>query len=223
MNKIVLVTIFILLSLMSLKGQSFELGLVGSPNYAYRRAHSEKDLKFLYEGEKPRVGFGYGVAIIHRFTEKLAIETGIRYVRMGYSYGKQTVTNDDQTQKKVIESFHQFDFLNVPVKTELILFNNRNLSPIVKIGMNNYFFVGEWVEVDNNKESTNISSVRGYQPGISVSLGVSARINNCITGYFSPTLDYFPYSLYRPKDPVKKYLFSVGAELILSYRFSKGK
>jgi len=100
------------------------------------------------------------------------------------------------------------------------LLENENVSPFIKLGLNNYFSVGEWIESENSKEKTNISSVNKYQLGLSIGIGMIGKLNDRLNCFFSPNVNFLPFSLYGSDGSIEKYLFSIGGELSITYKLN---
>lgn len=106
-------------------GQGIEVGIVASPNYSYRTVQSGLNYKPFYEGEKSMFGSEIGLLIVHRLNERLAVGSGVLYSQMGYSYGEINLTDDNRLPKRTFEARQRFDFLNFPVKIQIIVNKNK--------------------------------------------------------------------------------------------------
>jgi hypothetical protein len=202
-------------------GQKLEIGIIANPNYSYRVFKADEDMKLLFGGEKPTIGYELGVFTLIPINENIGIESGMRYSRMGFSFGKISTFNDDGSFHSSFYAQQQYDFLNVPIKAKFKFFKDRKFSLESKIGINNNIFLTEQSKSDGVWYKNESSTVKKYQLGVSAGIGTSTLIGKNFKVYFIPTVNYCPMSLYGNDVRAKRYLYNLGAEFIVTYQFSK--
>ncbi len=182
--------------------------------------NANKDFKFLYEIEKPIFGYEFGLCILKKIGGRFSLESGVRYSKMGFSQGKVNIL--DGSEEREFTLIHRFDFVNVPLKVQMNFISNSLITPIAKVGINNNIFINEFVnDFEGNWHENKAFNNRKYQPAISIGMGILVPIGDRFKGTLLPNLNHSLVSIDKTNPPIKRHLYSISVEMMVSYNLGK--
>lgn len=221
----------------------FSLGLVVSPQYAYRTLENRdgsSSSNFIFDArndfEIPKFGYNAGFSFCYNFSHRFALETGLLYSNKGYQIGGSSLIFGDLFDRrrgfvynisgfpidgKLIYSYH---YLDVPVKLN-VLTGKRKLRFLFTAGITANILLSAGVVFDGkdasgkrfrNKYTYTYSDYRPFCLSPVLGAGVSWLLSK---RYELRAVPVFSYGIIPIIDaPITARLWCVGLDINLNYR-----
>ncbi len=223
----------------------FLAGLVFSPDYCYRKLASDDQDKSIVQLrdtiETAKFGYSAGMQIHYYFRKRISFETGFIVSDKGEKTKKYPLTFGDMidprygfiypvttasgpTLKYMVFNYHYY-YLSIPLKINYTL-AYKKLKMFPSIGLSTDFYLTNKTTLilifsDNSKhrkQSKNkLINCNAVNFSIVTGLGVSYDLNSRITLVVQP--EYRRSLSPIENTPIKEYLYSVGVNTGLYYRF----
>jgi hypothetical protein len=179
--------------------------------------------------EIPKYGFTYGINYVRKFKNKYFLKIGLLYSDKGYNT-KNLILNSGQTisTEPIKEfNFYHFNYIDIPIKLNRRIWVTGNASMIyVSAGVSTNVFLSQKTNItseysdghtattiatNNNFNKINFSYVLGFgymhwaAPWLPLTFTIEPTFRRSISSISNST--------------VKTYLYSVGLDVALYYRF----
>ena len=200
----------------SVKPSKWSVGIVFSPQYAYRFLSSDNTNQWMVDMydtlEKPKYGYSSGVMVDYHLGKRTSVSGGLLFSDKGERIDEVATLRNYK---------NHYYFIDVPLQVNYNLYN-KNLKIYVTTGLNAAVFLANrttYFEQNSLQEEHFSNSVKLAQLHLGglVGLGLSSPISSKVD--FKLTFLY-RQSLTKVMDsPLKRYFYSVGADMGLYYNF----
>ncbi|MCG6185985.1 outer membrane beta-barrel protein [Maribellus maritimus] len=216
--------------------KKISVGILFSPDYSYRHLNSsEEDLdgfiSFRDKNEFARLGFTTGIVVHSQISNRLALESGVRFSDKGEKYeidfndfetfDENPAENDPLIPKKHTVRYHYY-YWGIPVKINYY-FLQRNVRCFVSAGVaSDFFLYGKSTAVSKFEDRIEESAYKIDADFNKVNfvglagLGMETRISDHIQLQAGP---FFRYS-FTPvfNSTLEGHLYSLGINIVLLSR-----
>lgn len=226
LKKIVPILILLLCPFISI-GQEKHIGIKLTPNLSYRTLDGSNadggDLIVEHRNQHEKAMFSYslGLDYLHALSEEFSLRGGIQYSSKGYKFR-------DEPESPRVGTVHRrytYNYLDIPVRAQFYLSSLHSLRFYFAGGIStnlllssttahNYEKGANQAQFENNSEEKYLRDVN-FQ-GI-IGFGIQAPIGNNFHLSAEPVFRHSFTSIVD--EPVKGYLWSLGAEIGLYYEF----
>lgn len=240
MNKIIICflllilpyTVFCNTSSDSTKPEKAQIGFVISPDYCFRALKADGDAQWMANirdtMEIPKFGYSAGLNFAHTLGPKFLFEAEILFTNKGEATKKYNIENVPQQEIKTVMKtsyLKNYYYLDIPLKVNYFFLSKNNLRLFVTVGLSVNTYLGQSTFVT---EQYNDGSQRGYvskaqlnYEKVNLAMLAGIGLNYDLTDRYVFKLEpIYKRSINSIIDaPVKSYLYSVGLNVGISYRF----
>jgi hypothetical protein len=207
------------------------IGFAFSPDYTFRTLTSDGSssakyiVNFRDSMEIPQFGYTAGVNFSLNIRSRMALETGLLFSKKGYQTETYTPiwTTPDPILPTNLQYIYDYFYLDVPVKLNYYLLNNR-VKFFVTAGLSTNIFLAQKTQFNyvysdgqavNNSSTVFTNYTRINMAGLA-GFGLEYDFTKRLNLRFEPTFRHSITSIVS--SPVKGYLWSVGLNTGLFFR-----
>jgi len=229
--------LFLILAFSALINNSFgqlDLGISFTSGYVHHLKTVDDDAeRYDFNIEEPMFGFETGLVVRKGLNKNLALESGIRYSRLGIKFDLDLEVDGELVSDYIV---HRFDFVSVPLVIQWNPLPDKQFSPIIKLGVQNYFFLEEYVKFSGNLllneedrkaarewRKNNAFANRLYNPGLSFGAGIQRKLGGGFNVSILPTFNYQLLNAVRNRTSIRRNIYLAGVEFMVNYRLNKKK
>ena len=215
------------------KSNQFEIGIIFSPELAYRHLGSHDTASFIpsfikvrNKAEIPKPAYMFGVRINYPFSEKFALTTGIQFSSRGFQYKKADTywpvldTTGNYTGESTFagthKSIYRFNYFEIPLLVDYT-FNKSKFSYSIGFGGLYSFLVAATYIFSETDEKGEIhrytykqnDSYQKTSIGLLLQTGISYALNEKSSLHVKPSFHYDLTSTFGHAR-VSEHLWNVG-------------
>jgi len=229
-----------LMSLMSAISQTNEsstfVGINGSADYCYRIIKTDQAFQWIADlredTEVPVFSFHTGFTFFHEFANKLRVETGIQYLRLGEKLQDYLFTTSSGLSSSSNKLITNYNYIGVPLKIGYGFKLRERVKLVVASGVSANIFLSsrfkssmDWSNGETTtSKTTYFSNVYGLQRlnfAALLSVGLEVKLSSSFTARFEPNASYSINSIVDA--PIKQHPYAFGLNGALFYKLGSRK